>query len=885
MSDASVPGATALPVGTVTFLRTDIEGSMGLVRALGPRWDAVNDRHLGLIRAAIDEAGGTVVRTEGDAVFAVFPEAVAAVSATVDAQRALAGEAWPDGAGIRVRMGLHTGEAHRSGADYGGFDVNRAARVAAVGHGGQIVLSETTAALVADALPPGTALRDLGRHAIRDVPRPERLHQLDIAGLPTEFPPLRTAAAATGNLPDRLTSFLGRDRELAELVDRLRDGRLVTLTGAGGIGKTSLAIEVARVLADEVPDGGWFVGLATLGDPGEVRAAVAHAIGVLDGPERSAATALHGFLADRSMILVLDNMEHLLDAADEVGAIVRASPRSRVIVTSRAPLRIAGEQEVPVAPLSDDAVALFTERARAVRPGWEPGTDAPAVEEICRLLDDLPLGIELAAARVATLPPAVIRDRLAAHLPLPGSGPRDAPSRQRTLDSTVAWSYDLLTPERQQLFRSLGVFDGGFDADEVAAVAGPGPAGTDRLDDLMELADQSLIVAVPGSGGRARFRMLRTIQSYALDRLAADGTETDARRRQAEAFLALLVSAAPDLYTSRHAAWLSRIDPERANLRAAMRWTIEAGEADLALRLAASLWRFWHAFGQVAEGRALTEQALAMPSAPRSGSVRAWAVSAAGSLAYWQGDHDAARRHYEDQVALATAAADEAGVADAWFNLGHVAFVSGEDVQSRMHILDQTIARYRDLGDERGAARASWGRGIVAMSAGNLEGAAAFLEHDLEVFERLDDRQYHAMTGASLAWAAFAFGDIRRAVQLAVDALVETRDMLDLGTTTISLHVGVLIGALIGHFDEAAMLHGAFDALCDRYGVRPPAALETFVGGQDPFRLTREGMESGPFSAAYERGRRMTLDEAVDLVVELGEVAGRELDDRGTMPA
>jgi predicted ATPase/class 3 adenylate cyclase len=880
-----MPGPGALPTGTVTFLRTDIEGSMGLVRALGSRWDEVNDRHLGLIATAVDSAGGTIVRTEGDAVFAVFPEAVSAVSATVDAQRALATEAWPDGTGIRVRMGLHTGEAHRSGADYGGFDVNRAARVAAVGHGGQVVLSETTAALVADALPPGTALRDLGRHVIRDLPRPERLHQLDIAGLPTEFPPLRTAAAASGNLPDRLTSFIGRDRELTELVDRLRDGRLVTLTGAGGIGKTSLAIEVARALADEFPDGAWFVGLATLTDPAEVRAAVAHAIGILDGPERSAATALHGFLAERSMFLVLDNMEHLLDAADEVSAVVRASPRSRVIVTSRAPLRVVGEQEVPVAPLSDDAVALFTERARAVRPGWEPGADALAVEEICRLLDDLPLGIELAAARVAMLPPAVIRDRLAARLPLPGSGPRNAPTRQRTLESAVAWSYDLLTPDQQRLFQVLGVFDGGFDPEEVEAVAGPGPGGADRLDDLMELADQSLIAPMPGSGGRARFRMLRTIQSFALARSAADGTEEDTRRRHAEAYLALAVAAAPDLYTSRHAAWLSRMDPERANLRAAMRWAIDADEGELALRLTAALWRFWHGFGQVAEGRALAERALAMPGAPSGGSTRAWAAGAAGSLAYWQGDHDAARRHYEAQVALATAAADEPGVAEAHFNLGHVQFLDGDDEATQLVVLEQNIARYRDLGDERGVARASWGRGILAMSHGDFARAAALLEEQLEVFDRLDDRQYHAMSAASLAWAAFAFGNIRTAARLAVDSLVETRDMLDLGTTTISLHIGVLLGALIGQFEEAATIHGAFDALCDRYGVRPPAALETFVGGTDAFRLTMEGIDSGAHAAAYERGRRMTLDEALDLVVRLGDLVDDQLDDRGTMPA
>ena len=254
--------ASALPVGTVTFLRTDVEGSMGLARSLGPRWDELNARHIGLIDAAIVAHGGTTVRTEGDAVFAVFPEAIAAVSAAADAQRTLAAEPWPADAAIRVRMGLHTGEAHRSGDDYGGFDVNRAARVAAVGHGGQIVLSETTAALVADALPAGASLLDLGAHPLRDVPRPERLHQLSIVGLSADFPPVRTAGRVTGNLPERLTSFLGRDADLAAIAQIAGTARLITLTGPGGIGKTSLAIEAARQLAPMHPDGAWFVALS-----------------------------------------------------------------------------------------------------------------------------------------------------------------------------------------------------------------------------------------------------------------------------------------------------------------------------------------------------------------------------------------------------------------------------------------------------------------------------------------------------------------------------------------------------------------------------------------------------------------------------------------------
>ena len=470
---------------------------MALARALGRDWDALNQRHLALIGGAVTRHGGVMIRTEGDATFAAFPEATAAVSAAAEAQKALTSEVWPVGVAIRVRMGLHSGEAHRSGDDYGGFDVNRAARVAAVGHGGQVILSETTTVLVADALPAGTALRDLGRHVLKDVPRSERLSQLDIAGLPNDFPPLRTSMERIGNLPDRITSFVGRDQEITELAELATDARLMTLTGPGGIGKTSLAIEVARRLEPQFPDGAWFVSLAALAGPDQVRSAIAHGIGIYDGPERSAASAVLSFLADRSMVLVLDNMEHLLDAADDVAAVVHASPGSRVLVTSRAPLRIAGEHEVPVAPLVDDGTALFIDRARAARVGWEPAEDREVIAEICHLLDDLPLGIELAAARVSALSPTVIRDRLAARLPLPGSGFRDAPARQRTLEAAVAWSHDLLSQDRQALLHRLGVFEGGFDLEQVESVVGASVVGGDRLDDVLELADQSLIVAAP----------------------------------------------------------------------------------------------------------------------------------------------------------------------------------------------------------------------------------------------------------------------------------------------------------------------------------------------------------------------------------------------------
>ncbi|MGP1674841.1 MAG: ATP-binding protein, partial [Candidatus Limnocylindrales bacterium] len=784
-------------------MRTDVEGSMALARALGPDWDDLNEGHLTLIADAVAAHGGTVVRTEGDALFAAFGEARAAAAAAVDAQRAIQDRDRLVSGGLRVRMGLHSGEAHRAGDDYGGFEVNRAARIAGVGHGGQIVVSSTTAALIDDQLPAATRLDDLGLHRLRDVPRPERLHQLTVVGLPSAFPALRTADGVTGNLPDRLTSFIGRDVELAGVVESAATARLLTLTGAGGIGKTSLAIEAARRLAASHPDGAWFVPLANVTDPAEVGPAIAHGIGLFDGPERPAVDALLSYLGGRSLVLVLDNLEQVLEAADQVAAIVRASPGSRVIATSRAPLHVAGEREVPVRPLGDDSVRLFTDRARAVRPGWELGPDKPIVAEICSLLDDLPLGIELAAARIALLPPAVIRDRLAARLPLPGPGARDVPTRQRTLDSVVAWSHDMLDPGRQRLLHELAVFEGSFDLEQVDAMSSAGGEGGDRLDDILELADRSLAVAVPDAGGRARFRLLRTIQSYALGKLTADGREGSTRRRHAEAFLALAERQRSGLNTSRHAAILDRIEPDVPNLRAAQRWTIEADEGDLALRLAAQLWRHWNAFGLAVEGRRLTEAALALPSAAGATAARAWAAGALGSLAYWQADSTAGRVWYEQQVEIAKAIGDDACIAEGLFNLGHVLWIEGGDEEAvQQAYTDEVTRRFRDLGDERMEARAGWSRAILAMSHGRPAEAIDLMRQGMVEFERLDDRQYHAMSVASVGWAAFVMGDVTTAIREAVSGLLESHAMRDIATTTISLHVGVLVATLVQRFED-----------------------------------------------------------------------------------
>ena len=587
------------------------------------------------------------------------------------------------------------------------------------------------------------------------------------------------------------------------------------------------------------------------------------------------------------MLLVLDNFEHVLDAAAAVAELIRVSPRSRFVVTSRAPLRVTGEHEMPMAPLGvrgEDSAArrLFVERARAVRPSWDPGPDGEVVDEICALVDGLPLGIELAAARVSLLPLAAIRDRLAARLPLPGSGARDVPARQRTLEGAVAWSHDLLSPRLQRAFDRLSVFEGSFDADQAGPVmadpdeGSPG-ASLDPLDDLAELAGQSLIERFPADAG-VRFRMLQTIQAVAAQGLAADGDEADTRRRHAESFLALALAAQEHESTHDRAVWINRLAADDANIRSAVHWAIDSGEAALALRLVAAVWRYWQVDGHLTEGRELAERAIAMPAAQGRTTERMWAIAAAGSLAYWQADTEHARGRYEEQLELARALDHEAGVVDAIYNIGHAQFIEERDPAVVLAAVDDVRQRYRDLGDERGVARADWALANAMLDAGMTEESCATLERILIRFEELDDAQYHAMAAGSLAWANFRLGHQDEAVRWAVRGIRETYAQRDFGSTAITLTTAVLVAVIVGRFDVAARLAGAFEAASERYGIRPPAALDRFIGDMNPIGIAREALSQERWDMEFEAGRRLWLGQAVDLLSEIAAPppAGRD---------
>jgi predicted ATPase/class 3 adenylate cyclase len=563
-----------LPTGTITFVFTDIEGSTRLLDRLGERYRSVLEDHQRLLRRAF--TGGVEVSTEGDSFFVVFTSAPMAVAAAVEAQRTLSAHPWPDEAQIRVRIGLHTGEAQLGADNYVGVDLHRAARIASAGHGGQIVLSASTHALVEATAPEGVRFRDLGEHRLKDLPRPEHLFQVVAEGIETEFPPLRTMGARPNNLPVQLTSFIGRGRELEEVMAALESTRLLTLTGPGGSGKTRLAIRTAQELLPRLEDGAFFVALAPISDPALVVPTMAQALGVSEKADRAPLDALTDHLQHSDVLLVLDNFEQVLDAAGEVGQLLTTTERLRVLATTREPLGLSGEREYPVPPLGlpdvdalpsldalsqFEAVRLFVDRATAVKPDFAvTNENAPAVAEICARLDGLPLAIELAAARVKILTPQSILQRLEHSLGFLAVGTRDVPNRQRTLRDAIAWSHDLLDPEEAALFARLSVFRGGFSLEAVERVGNPADElGIDTLEGVASLANKSLARQAETGTDEPRFFMLETIREFAAERLAASADAEEIARRHAAFFLDLAERAEPELTGPDQIRWLNML--------------------------------------------------------------------------------------------------------------------------------------------------------------------------------------------------------------------------------------------------------------------------------------------------------------------------------------
>jgi predicted ATPase/class 3 adenylate cyclase/Tfp pilus assembly protein PilF len=782
-----------LPSGTVTFLFTDIEGSTRLLQQLGEKFATLLAEHQQLLREACETHNGSVAGTQGDSFFVAFPRAVDAIHAVVQSQHALAAQRWPDDVSVRVRMGLHTGESQISSLGYVGLDVHRAARIAAAAHGGQVLLSQTTYELIRSELPDGVTVRDIGEHRLKDLRQPKHLYQLVIRGLPSDFPPLKSLDASLNNLPIQLTSFIGREKEITEIKQAISEHRLVTLIGPGGSGKTRLALQVAAEMIEQFRAGVFFVALEPITDPGLVASTIAHLLGLTETAGRSILDNLKDYLQNKSLLLLLDNFEQVISAGPLVAELLAACSELKILVTSREGLHVSGEREYPVPPLALPditqlpspeslsqyaAVGLFIKRAQAVRPDFRITSDnAPAVAEICYRLDGLPLAIELAAARIKLLPPRAMLARLGNRLEFLTGGGRDLPARQQTLRNAIAWSYDLLNENEQNLFRQLSVFSGGCTVDAVEAVAGDHSAHVSTLDQLGSLLDKSLLREVEDTNGQPRFLMLELLREFGLEQLQASGEQVTIRHRHTEFFLGLAEGAEASLESGEQVQWMDRLEPEHDNLRAALEWSKTAeGAGEICLRLAGALGYFWEMRGHFSEGRQRLTAILSMEAAQGQTAARAKLLARAAELAYRQSDYPVTTSLAEESLAIHRKLGDQQGIASTLIKLGNAATERGS-YASASRFLEEAVAIWRERKDKHGTARALISLGWTALRSGDAHLANARLEEALALSRELGDTRSMGFELSGLGEVALRQGDYARATQLMQESLELRRQL------------------------------------------------------------------------------------------------------------
>ena len=908
------------PSGTVTFLATDIQGSTEMwERYPGAMAEALR-RHDELLQQTIESRDGKIFKNVGDGLFTAFALAPAAVEAALQGQRSLIAEAWPTPVPVRVRMALHSGQAEEREGDYFGPPVNRVARILSAGHGGQILLSQAVERLTADRFPEGAALRDLGERSLKDLTQPERLFQLVSNGLPADFPPLNTLDARPHNLPAQPSPIVGRTREVDE-VRRLvlrPDVRLVTLLGPSGAGKSRLALQVAAEVVDAFRHGVYHVEMAVVHEPAQVAEAILNALGV--NPEGEASEdALREHLRSREILLLLDNFEQVLDAAPLVAELLRAAPRLTVLVTSQAPLRLRGEHEHPVPTLavpgtrgprsierlaSYDAVALFTERARAVVPSFRLQEDnADAIVEIVRQLDGLPLAIELAAARLKLFSPQAMVSRLSRRFDFLKGGGRDLPDRQRTLRSALEWSYNLLSEEERALFRRQAVFDGGFTLEAVESVAVAEGEDIDVVEVVSSLVDKSLLRSVPGEDGEPRFFRLRSIRDFSLDLLEESGEADRWRRRHAEFFADVADRGDPTTAPGRDTAEiLSRIEREYENLRAALAWSLDRNEAELALRLCRALPAIWFRRGVLDEARRLVDRLQTLTFADEV--QRANAINLAGRVAQIQGDNSPeVLAKFEEALALYRAAGHEPGIARALMNLGNLR-AREEAYEVARELFREALPLYRRLGDVFGECGALMNLGDAYLGEDDLDraeemfvqatetarrkgdllalsfalqymGVVAHLREDLdgsEAYHREAMGNFEAFGARpNIGWSIYYLGTLTRdrgdldgARAHLVDALERFRDLDYRPGLAVAFLGAATVASREGRAAAAARLLGASMAL-SRGTVMTRETLEDRARAEVR-DTSRVALGEAEFERELEAGKDLAVDEALKLV-------------------
>jgi predicted ATPase/class 3 adenylate cyclase len=819
--------ARDLPSGTVTLVFTDIEGSTRLLHELGQEaYAEALAEHRRLLRDAYGRHGGVEVDTQGDAFFYAFPDAREAVAAAEEGREALRPGA------IHVRVGIHTGEPHLGPEGYVGHDVHLGARIGAAGHGGQVLISETTreAAGLAD-----DALHDLGEHRLKDFERPVPILQLGVE----RFPPLKTIANT--NLPRPASSFVGRDREVHEVVALLRNGaRLVTLTGPGGSGKTRLSIEAAAELVGDHKAGTFWVELAPIRDPALVTAEIGKTLGASDG--------LRDHVGEREMLLVLDNLEQVIEAAPDLASLVESCANLRILVTSRERLRVRGEVEYPVSPLAEpDAAELFRSRA-----GLERADET--VDALCRAIDDMPLAIELAAARASVLTPAQILERLSQRLDLLKGG-RDVDPRQRTLRSTIEWSHDLLDADEQRLFARLAVFAGGCTLETADQV-------TDAdLDTLQSLVEKSLVRHTD-----ERFWMYETIREFALERLEASGEVDAIRRRHADHFLALAEQADPHLRQESE-EWLDRLEAEHDNIRAALDRFETTADEGRAMRLAAAVWRLWSLRGYISEGHQRIERLLALDAGPTP--TPAYLLTGAADLATDAGDRSIARLRSREALELHRASGNRWGEAEALLLLG-VSFTFEGEWPEAPPYLEESARLFRELGDEHHALDTTRILAWSYESLGDHDRARTIHEENVRRAREVGDVFVEARTLATLGQYRLEAGDVDGAIPFFVESHRLHRERPNLPDRYSDAIIACRFAralALRGSPEEALRLLGCWEGASEEIGVSPEEWIDDI--NEETRRIVGPSIDETAAAAAIQEGRKLSIDQAVELALEL----------------
>jgi predicted ATPase/class 3 adenylate cyclase/Flp pilus assembly protein TadD len=957
------------PSGTITFLFTDIEGSTTRWEAHPQQMRTALQRHDDILRSAIEEQGGYVFKTVGDAFCAAFSSPTDALLATLSAQRALHSEEWPSELGeVKVRMALHTGEVPLQQGDYFGQPLNRVARILSAGHGGQTLLSEITYGLVRDALPSGASMKDMGEHHLKDLYRPERIFHLAAPDLPTEFPPLKTLDNRPNNLPAQPTPLIGREKEAYAACDMLRrpDVRLLTFTGPGGTGKTRLALQVGADLLEEFPKGVWFVELGALTNHNLVASSIAQTLGIPQKEGRPVEDTLIDYFREKHSLLVLDNFEQVMDAAPLIDTLLKAAPHLKVLVTSRLALPLYGQKEYHVPPLNlppdpaqhlppletltqYEAVRLFIERARDVKSDFAVTNEsASAVAEICVRLDGLPLAIELAAARIRLFSPQALLTRLSSRLKLLTGGGVNLPRRQQTLRAAIEWSYDLLSEGDRQFFRRIAVFRGGRTLEAMEAVCNfDGALQVDVLEGVESLVQTSLLQQRDGADGEPRFVMLETIHEYAREKLQESGEDQAVREAHARFFMKLAEEAERHFYGPREPEWLDRLDEDYGNLRAAFDWSLEH-EITACLQLTVVLSHFWGQRGYLRErdecviaafqhagelgaapslvmvkvlssasvivanqgdpavARRWAERALAMADSLQGLQCKVGRYVALDGLAHLPGTPwDKKRALNEEALMISQEMGDRKDEAYALGNIAHTVFTLG-DLSAARSLYEQALAIYRELGSMDGVASIKERLAELAGYAEDFAAAERLCEEALALYRVLKNRSMVNSILSTRGLLALRKGDYAAARSLMEEALVTDRDIgrrRHIANTLVNLaaclyHDGDVVGARAmyeeslslfrtsgdkkgiaeclegygtlayasGDKERAARLLGAMEAIFEELGIfRDIADLAEY---HRIIADLRAGLEEAKLQSAWQEGRAMSMEEAIEYALE-----------------